>query len=210
MGSPHRAAVDEAQSPLADSGLLARRAHRAGVKLVEDFTRNSKGILDEWTAYSDAHTDLDGWPEGDHAYSRRQQQRNADTAALFEPIHGWVGRLLLATAEVQLASLPTAAVQPRWGYQIGVLRDALDQLAALEDEWTRTMDDLGPGEGPGTAAFEAALATHHSESWTHLDTWTTHGPVLREINTATRQSSSPLAPSQVAAPAPGLRTPSRR
>ncbi|WP_405928117.1 hypothetical protein OG554_05360 [Streptomyces griseus] len=209
---PHRAAIAEALSTVAVSSLSSHREHRAGVGLVKDFTRGSKSIVDEWAAYCDAHTDLDGWPEDDLAYDRRQQQRDADIAALFEPIQGWTGRLLLATAEVQLASLPTSTVQPRWGYQIGVLRDSLDQLDALEQKWTRTVDGLAPGEGPGTPSFEAALAEHHAESWSSFEEWMTHAPAVLEINTAARHGSSPLAPAPVAAPAPapGLRSPSRR
>lgn len=205
---PHRAAVEEALSRLGSTGLPAHRQHRVMVRLVEDFTRDSTNVVDEWTAYSDTHTDLDGWPEDDHAYGLRQRQRDADAAALFGPIRGWAGRLLLATAEVQLASLPTSAVQPRWGYQLGVLRDSLDQLDALDERWAQTVDSLDPGEGIGTPAYETALAEHHADSFSYIDAWITHGSAVREINTAARHSSSSLAP--VPAQAPSQRAAARR
>ncbi|QNT91931.1 hypothetical protein HEP81_01602 [Streptomyces griseofuscus] len=150
---------------------------------------DSKKILDAWDAYSDEHTDLDGWPYDDHAYGRRASQRDADTAEAFEPLR-YGARHLLATAETQLAQLPETHVQSRWVYQLGVLRDALPATAK-----------------PGTPDFDDALAEHHAESWSYLDDWATHGKALREINTAARKAPSPLVPAP--ATAPGRRTATR-
>lgn len=116
---------------------------------------------------------------------------------------------LLATADVQLGTLPKAVVQNRWGYQLGILRDALDQLNSLNEEWLHTRNTL---PGPGTTVFDDALAEHHAECWSSLDDWATHAHVLRDINSAARHASSPLAPppTVTAAPSPSRATPVRR
>lgn len=154
--------------------------------------RDSKKILDAWDAYSDEHTDLDGWPHDDHAYGLRASQRDADTAEAFEPLR-YGARPLLATAEIQLTLLPENTVQSRWVYQLGLLRDALDRLEQLHEQWLETRDALPVTAEPGTADFDDALAEHHAESWSYLDNWATHGKTLREINTASRKARSPLA-----------------
>ncbi|MFJ9216511.1 hypothetical protein ACIRJL_10290 [Streptomyces sp. NPDC102383] len=160
--------------------------------------RDSKKILDAWDAYSDEHTDLDGWPHDDHAHGMRASQRDADTVEAFEPLR-YGARHLLATAETQLSQLAENTGQRRWVYQLGVLRDALDRLDELHEQWLTTRDALPITTEPGTAEFDDALAEHHAESWSHLDDWATHGKALREINSAARRARSPLAP--VPAPA---------
>ncbi|MDQ0790120.1 hypothetical protein [Streptomyces sp. B3I8] len=174
---------------------------------LDHYVRDSKKILDAWDAYSDEHTDLDGWPHDDHAYGMRASQRDADTAEAFEPLR-YGARHLLATAETQMAQLPENTVQSRWVYQLGVLRDALDRLDELHEQWLVTRDALPATAKPGTAEFDDALAEHHAESWSYLDDWATHGKALREINTAARKARSPLAP--VPAPAPIRRTAARK
>ncbi|MFC9131395.1 hypothetical protein ACFT4A_31780 [Streptomyces sp. NPDC057099] len=161
--------------------------------------RDSEKILDAWDAYSDEHTDLDGWPYDDHAYGMRKSQRDADTAEGFEPLR-YGARHLLATAETQLAQLPKKSVQSRWVYQLGVLRYALDRLDALHEQWLITRDALPATAKPGTPAFDDALAGHHAESWSYLDDWATHGKAIREINTAARNAPSPLLPRRHARP----------
>ncbi|MFD7137021.1 hypothetical protein [Streptomyces sp. NPDC059894] len=155
--------------------------------------RDSKKILDAWDAYSDEHTDLDGWPYDDHAYGMRASRRDADTLTAFEPLrHG--ARHLLATAETPLVQLPVNTVQGRWVYQLGVLCDAFDRLDELHGQWLATRDALPATAKPGTADFDNALAEHHAESWSYLHDWATHGKALPEINTAARKARSPLAP----------------
>ncbi|WP_432012621.1 hypothetical protein [Streptomyces cucumeris] len=161
--------------------------------------RDSKKILDAWDAYSEEHTDLDGWPYDDHAYGLRASQRDADTLSAFEPLR-YGARHLLVTAETQLARLPEDAVQSRWGYQLGVLRDALDRLEALHEQWLLTRDALPATAKPGTPDFDDALAEHHAESWSYLDDWATHGKALREINSAARKAPSQLVPTPALAP----------
>lgn len=173
-------------------------AHRDFLRHLDDYLSDSKKILDAWDAYSDEHTDLDGWPYDDHAYGRRASQRDADTLTAFEPLRPGA-RHLLATAETQLAQLPENTVQSRWVYQLGVLRDALDRLDNLHEQWLQTRDALPATAKPGTPAFDDALAEHHAESWSNLDAWATHGKALREINSAARKAPSPLAPRPVLA-----------
>ncbi|MFF3976522.1 hypothetical protein [Streptomyces sp. NPDC001828] len=162
--------------------------------------KDSKKILDAWDAYSDEHTELDGWPCDAHAYGIRASQRDADTAEAFEPLR-YGARHLLATAETQLAQLPENTVQSRWVYQLGVLRDALDRLDELHEQWLKTRDSLPAAAAPGTPEFDDALAEHHAESWSYLDDWATHGKTLEEINTAARKARSPLAPAPARSPA---------
>ncbi|MCP9213060.1 hypothetical protein [Streptomyces cucumeris] len=162
--------------------------------------RDSKKILDAWDTYSDEHTDLDGWPHDDDAYGLRASQRDADTAEAFETLR-YGARHLLATAETQLTRLPENTVQSRWVYQLGVLRNALDRLDELHEQWLLTRDALPATAKPGTPDFDGALAEHHAESWSYLDDWATHGKALREINTAARKARSPLAPTPALAPA---------
>ncbi|MGW1235033.1 hypothetical protein [Streptomyces californicus] len=137
----------------------------------------------------------------------RASQRDADTAAAFEPLREGA-RHLLDTAEVQLTQLPENTVQGRWVYQLGVLRTALDGLDELHEEWLDTRDALPANAQAGTTDFDDALAEHHAESWGYLDDWSTHGRTVLEINTAARKARSPLAP--VPAQAPSRRAAARR
>ncbi|KUL53228.1 hypothetical protein ADL30_20710 [Streptomyces sp. NRRL S-1521] len=175
-------------------------AHHNLLRHLNHYMRDSQQILDAWDIYSDEHTDLDGWPHDDHAYGIRASQRDADTLTAFEPVrHG--ARHLLATAETQLTRLPKNTVQGRWVYQLGVLRDALDQLNELHEEWLATRDALPATAQPGTPAYDDPLAEYHAEAWSYLNTWATHGKALREINTAASKTPSPLTPIPGHAPA---------
>ncbi|MGW7363971.1 hypothetical protein ACWGI8_11195 [Streptomyces sp. NPDC054841] len=91
-------------------------------------------------------------------------------------------------------------MQSRWVYQLGVLRDALDRLDELHEQWLQARDALPATAKPGKADFDDALAEHHAESWSYLDDWATHGKALREINSAARKARSPLALIPVPAP----------
>ncbi|KUM99302.1 hypothetical protein AQI95_39325 [Streptomyces yokosukanensis] len=175
-------------------------AHREFLDHLDGYIREAKKILDAWNVYSDEHTDLDGWPYDDHAYGLRQQQRDADTAAAFENLRAGAQHLL-DTADAQLPLVPAGTAQTRWIYQLGVLRDALERLTTLHEEWLRTRDSLLADAHPGTKVFDAALAEHHAECWSYLDDWATHGHVIGEINTAARHAPSPLAPAPTMRPA---------
>ncbi|WP_235991144.1 hypothetical protein [Streptomyces ureilyticus] len=165
------------------------------------FLRDSQKILDAWNAYSDEHTDLDGWPYDEDAYGRRAGMRDAATAEAFDSVRDGAHHLL-ATAQTQLAQLPAHAVQNRWVWQLLVLREALDRLDVLHEKWLRTRDSLPADARPGNEAFDDALAEHHAEAWSCLDDWGTHGHAVRDINAAARHAPSPLAPPPTAAAAP--------
>ncbi|MFE0087647.1 hypothetical protein [Streptomyces sp. NPDC058991] len=176
-------------------------AHRELLRNLDGFVRDSKKILDAWDAYSDDHTGLDGWPYDDHTYRLRQSQRDADTAETFETVHADACQLL-ATAETQLAQLPARAVQNHWVWQLGVLRDALDRLDALHEEWLHTRDSLPVAARPGTPDYDDALAEYHAESWSYLDDWASHGQTVLDISTAARHAPSTLAPPPTATTVP--------
>ncbi|MGW5442769.1 hypothetical protein [Streptomyces asiaticus] len=183
-------AADPGEDPATIS--LEPTAHREFLRHLNGFIRDSKEILDAWDAYSEEHTDLDGWPHDDHAYGMRASQRDADTLTAFEPLR-YGARHLLTTAETQLAHLSENTVQSRWVYQLGVLHTALDRLDELHEQWLETRDALPATDKPGTADFDDALAEHHAESWSYLDDWATHGKAVWEINFAIRKARSPLA-----------------
>ncbi|MFP8903939.1 hypothetical protein [Streptomyces atacamensis] len=93
-------------------------------------------------------------------------------------------------------------MQHRWGYQLSVLRSALDRLDTLHAQWLQTRDSLPAGAQPGTPVFDDALAEHHAEAWSHLDDWATHSQAIRDIHEAARYSPSPLTPPPTATAAP--------
>ncbi|PZG72868.1 hypothetical protein C1I97_37900 [Streptomyces sp. NTH33] len=176
-------------------------SHRAALKQLSAFLRESAYILANWDYYSEENTDLDGWPFDEHAYGLRQSQRDRETAEAFEAVRP-TARQLLATAEVQLAQLPARAVQTRWAWQLGTLRDAFDRLDALHQQWRQTRVDLPLTARPGTPAYDDVLADHDAEAWSYLDDWATHGHAVIGINTAAGSAPSPLAPPPTAKPAP--------
>ncbi|MFD5656181.1 hypothetical protein [Streptomyces hirsutus] len=186
-------------------------SHRATLKQLSAFLRESTCILANWDYYSEENTDLDGWPFDEHTYGLRQRQRDRETAEAFEAVRP-TARQLLVTAEEQLAQLPARAVQPRWAWQLGTLRDALDRLGILHQEWQQTCADLPLTARPGTPTYDDALADHDAEAWGYLDDWATHGHAVIDINTTARSTRSHLAPPPTAKPAPvaGRTSPVRR
>ncbi|GGZ79551.1 hypothetical protein [Streptomyces bluensis] len=197
--------------PLIPTTPAPNEIHQLQLDQLDAFLRESELILAAWNIYSDQHTDLDGWPYDDDAYGLRAAQRDADTADAFEAVREQAHQLL-ATAEIQLASLPARAVQNRWVWQLGTLRDALARLDALHDEWLQTLDSLPADTRPGTEVFDDALAAHHAEAWSSLDDWATHGHIIRDIHAAARNAPSALAPAPTttAASVPGRHSPARR
>ncbi|MGW7423634.1 hypothetical protein ACWGJB_26960 [Streptomyces sp. NPDC054813] len=108
--------------------------------------------------------------------------------------------------------LPARTVQNRWIWQLGTLRDALDRLDALHEQWLQTRDSLPADARPGTPTFDDALAEYHAEAWSCLDDWATHGHAVHDIHTAARHAPSTLAPppTATAAPSTGRTNPVRR
>ncbi|WP_063803608.1 hypothetical protein [Streptomyces silvensis] len=166
--------------------------HRERLHQLTLFLRESKQILAAWDAYSDEHTDLDGWPHDADAYGLRAARRDADTWRSFHRVRPFA-KDLLATAEVQVQHLNATHIQPRWPWQLGALDAALQQLDALQQEWLTVRDALPPSARPGTDIYDDALAERNAEAWSCLDEWAGHGTVLLEIQAAT-QNLPPRAP----------------
>jgi hypothetical protein len=175
-------------------------AHRALLRDLRRFLRESDRLLAAWRAYSEEHTDLEGWPVDDDAYSRRATARDEAVAKSFAPLREGAHHLL-ATARSQLVLLPAGTVQSRWAWQLTDLQDALDHLDTLHKKWLTTLDSLPLNAGPGTPAFDKARAAHLAEAEAPLNEWATHGHAIREINKAARSASSGFPPRPAAAPA---------
>lgn len=176
--------------------------HRQQLKQLSAFLRESERILADWDAYSEEHTDLDGWPHDEAAYGQRASRRDADVWRAFNRIQP-TAKALVATAEAQLQRLPAQAVQYRWVWQIGRLDTALDQINVLHEEWLTTRDSLPPSARPGTALYDDARAERNAEAWNYLDEWASAGEAILEIHQAARNTPSPLATTPpVPAPAP--------
>ncbi|MET9294380.1 hypothetical protein [Streptomyces sp. NPDC003077] len=180
-------------SPSADD------VHQFRLNQLAVFLRESEQILASWDAYSDEHTDRDGWPYDDQAYGRRAAARDAATWRSFNRVRQYATHLL-ASAEAQLQQLSAPAVQPRWAWQLGVLQDALRCLDDLQREWLVAREALPGSAAPGTEAYEAVLDERNSEAWHPLNQWGAHGQVLLDIHTAARTSPSRLPPAPAKAP----------
>ncbi|WP_405889842.1 hypothetical protein OG427_07285 [Streptomyces sp. NBC_00133] len=175
--------------------------HQLRLKQLAIFIRESEQVLADWDAYSDEHTDLDGWPHDDHAYGLRASRRDADTWRSFNRVRSFA-KNLLATAEVQLQRLPARHIQNRWAWQLATLDTALDRLSALQSDWLTVRDSLSPSAKPGTEEYDAALAERNAEVWHYLDEWASHGQAVLDIHTATQHNPPPLpAIAPVRAPA---------
>ncbi|MEV5979670.1 hypothetical protein [Streptomyces sp. NPDC052114] len=168
------------------------RLHQLGVFLSE-----SEQIRADFDAWREEHSDLDGWPLDDVEHSRHAVKRDADTWRSFNRVRSFA-KELLATAEVQVQHLNPAHIQSRWPWQLGVLDNALKQLGALQQEWLDARDALPPFEGPGSFAYDDALAERNEEAWSYLDDWNSHGKALLEIHAAA-QDLPPRSPALTSA-----------
>ncbi|MER5782635.1 hypothetical protein ABT104_13045 [Streptomyces mobaraensis] len=179
--------------------------HRLLLEQLAAFLKESEQVLAAWDAYSDQHTDPDGWPHDDTAYGLRASRRDADTWRSFNRVrHG--AKTLLATAGAQLQMLPAARVQSRWAWELSALDDALDQLIALQRRWLETRDALPPSAVPGTEAYDDVLAERNAEAWHYLHEWSLHGQAVLDIHAAAQDEAAsrkaPVVPSR-APVAPG-------
>ncbi|MFF4647786.1 hypothetical protein [Streptomyces sp. NPDC001389] len=175
-----------------------RSTHELRLQQLALYLSEAERSLATWDAYSEEHTDLDGWPHDETAYGLRKSQRDAETWRAFNRIrHG--AKQLLATAEVQLQSMPGRSVQSRWAWQIATLHTALDRLTTLQSEWLDLPDSLPPSARTGVEP----LAERNAEAWHYLDEWALHGQVVLDIHAAVKQRRPGLA-SLAPAPAPAL------
>ncbi|GGU55109.1 hypothetical protein GCM10010211_19740 [Streptomyces albospinus] len=165
--------------------------HRERLHQLAAFLRESEQILADFDAWREEHSDLDGWPLDDDEHSRHAVKRDADTWRSFNRVRSFA-KDLLATAEVQVQQLNPAHLQSRWPWQLGVLDDALKQLATLQQQWFKARDALPPTARLGSFAYDDALAERNEEAWSYLDDWSTHGKALLEIQAAAQ--NHPLRP----------------
>ncbi|MFD3808062.1 hypothetical protein ACFWTC_31720 [Streptomyces sp. NPDC058619] len=163
------------------------------------YLREAEEVLAAWDAYSDEHTDPDGWPHDERAYGVRQSRRDADTWRSFNRVRSGA-KHLVATAEAQLHKLPERSVHPRWAWQISCLHVALDRISTLQSEWLDLRTTLPASTRPGVEEYDGPLAERNAEAWRYLDEWSLHGQAVLDIHTAFRRSQS--RPS--AAPVPAL------
>ncbi|MFE5934209.1 hypothetical protein ACFQ69_02425 [Streptomyces sp. NPDC056470] len=174
--------------------------HGLLLRQLELFLMESREILAAWDAYSDEHTDPDGWPHDPLSYGRQMMRRDADTWRSFNRIR-YAARQMLATAEVQVQQLNPACIQTRWPWQLSELTTALSQLEQLQDEWLDTREALTRTAMPGTEEFDDTLAERNEEAWSSLDTWSAQGRALIEIHALALTAPSPILTS---APGPTI------
>lgn len=168
------------------------------------YLSSSRTIFDDWDAYSEAHTDLDGQPHDEIAYARRQQARDADTWRAFAPLRP-IAKVLIARAERELGKLPPRVIQSRWTWQLGTLHHAADRIETLREEWLATRDSLPSSARPGTAEFDDARAEYLAHAWSYLDDWSTHGQAILDIHAAHHVLRTGAALTRAAAPQPAGR-----
>ncbi|MFD8646282.1 MULTISPECIES: hypothetical protein [Streptomyces] len=171
--------------------------HGLLLRQLELFLIESRDILAAWDAYSDEHTDPDGWPHDPLSYGQHMMRRDAETWRSFNRIR-YAARKMLATAEVQLQQLNPGAIQSRWVWQLTELTTALTQLEKLQGEWLETRDALSSEAVPGTEEFDDAVAERNEEAWSSLDTWSAQGQALIEMH-----ALALTAPSRILTSSPG-------
>lgn len=136
---------------------------RALVRLTRYITEAAE-ILARWDAYSDEHSDAEGWPHDPLAYGYRQRRRDADTWEAFAKIRFVALTHLLPFAERQLTNIPTLRVRPRWSWQLKTLRTSLDELYCLQEHWLAERDALPDRAVPGTEEYDEPLADRNAEA----------------------------------------------
>lgn len=164
-------------------------AHQHAIRRLGVFLREAEDTLASWDAYSDRHTDQDGWPHDETAYGFRQARRDADTWRAFTTVRG-AAAAMLDTAEAQLSRLPADSTSLRRGWHLKVLRTALKEVNALQSEWLGVHDTLPASARPGTEEYDEPLAERNAEAWAYLDAWALHGQSVIDIDTAARAKPS--------------------
>ncbi|MFI0743022.1 hypothetical protein ACH4PU_33865 [Streptomyces sp. NPDC021100] len=188
--------------------------HRLLLDQLAAFLKESEQTLADWDAYSDQHTDPDGWPHDEITYGLRAGRRDADTWRSFSRVRH-AAKDLLAAAQAQLRTLPASRIQSRWAWQLSALDDSLDQLAALQEQWLQRRDAVPSSAVPGTEAYDDALAERNDEAWHHLHQWSLHGQSVLDIHAAAQDEAasrtSPVLPSRApAAPVQSPKAPGAR
>lgn len=171
--------------------------HAAALQGLATFLVQSEMIIASWDAYSEKHTDVDGYPYDEESYGWRKVQRDVQTWRAFEPVRR-SARDLLATARFQLRHMAAGDFDDRWPWQLSELTKALDRLEALRDEWAKARE-AGRTSRPTHEQFIDALAERNAEAWSELDTWATQGRALIDVHFAAFKTPAPV-PTKVPGP----------
>ncbi|QPP05190.1 hypothetical protein G4Z16_00950 [Streptomyces bathyalis] len=177
--------------------------HQLRLRQLAVYLREAEQVLADWDLYSDQNSTLDGWPIDDVAYGLRQRQRDADTWRAFRPLL-YDGHHLLDGAQAQLARIPQDQRSPHWGPHLAQLRQALEEMRALQSEWTRIREALPESARPGTRAYDEPLTDRNAEAWSPLVTWADDGLTLINIDVTAELG---VLPRERLAPAPALNSP---
>ncbi|MFD6343439.1 hypothetical protein ACFWF9_01770 [Streptomyces roseolus] len=173
------------------------------------FLAESEAILAAWDAYSDEHTDADGWPYDEVSYGWRMVQRDSETWRAFQEVR-LSARELLATAAVQLQHVNAGDIEPRWAWQLAELARALEKLETLRRghaevrEARRDLPPVSQGE------FVDSLAERNEEAWDSLDTWATQGRALLDIHAVALKAPTRILGAVPASAASPVRRPAGR
>jgi hypothetical protein len=173
-------------TPVATPPTCPSVLHQQRLDQLAAFLRASEQIRDAWDAYSDRHTDPDGWPYDD-AHGRRAARRDADTWSAATRIRPFA-RELISTAAVQLQHLSAHTLQPSWPWHLSAADDALDQLDALEADFSARLDGLSPTAGPGTDTYDNLIDARNAEAWHALDELSTHARAVLAIHGAAQRT----------------------
>ncbi|MFE3329024.1 hypothetical protein [Streptomyces sp. NPDC059176] len=166
------------------------------------FLVESEAILATWDAYSDKHTDADGWPYDEVSYGWRMVQRDSETWRAFQSIR-YSARELLATAAVQLQHINSGDVAPRWAWQLAELTRALENLEELRSGHAKVREARRSLPPVSQEEFVDSLAERNEEAWDYLDTWATQGRALLDIHAVALKAPTRVlsaVPASAAAP----------
>ncbi|MFG2294639.1 hypothetical protein [Streptomyces sp. NPDC048603] len=181
------------------SGSTAPLGHQEITGRLAAFLRAADTALDAWDLYSDEHTDLDGWPYDPETYDDRKAERDRAVWTAFSPLREEAS-VLLDAAEADLERTPVSSVQQRWAWQLGQLRDALDQVNATRTEYQQL---LAAHPHASREARHAAVDARNAEAWNALYSWSVHGRAVLEIRAvALRAATGPRIAATPPSPAP--------
>ncbi|MFG3348652.1 hypothetical protein ACGF1Z_26780 [Streptomyces sp. NPDC048018] len=173
------------------------------------FLAESETILAAWDAYSDKHTDDEGWPLDEVSYGWRMVQRDSEAWRAFLAV--WPGaRQLLATAAVQLQHLSAGDIAPHWPSHLRELNQALERLEELRRDHAEVREARRTSGPVPEGELVDSVAERNEEAWSHLDTWAAKGHVFLDVHAAAQKAPIRRAPAPAPAPEPARPAERRR